>query len=300
MVNSENATMLKIALNRFVLLVIAVSSLMASSARAQYFSNYDQNKDIFIRNVKLIDEFIERFNDDKATYLRRSLPGGDTQSNITRGMLLASLFDLENTSFTDKDTLLKGFFRTILDKQHPVYLAFNDTDWFARAQCVFLENGRLVELPIILRVRSNHEGARWTIAGVGTSTLSKGVRPSVTVAEGGKMPGYIATSAYATNFVDLHYVFTKKIEPAHVFEEEYLTSAKGSDFVNAVKNGSIRFQYVKKITFYFFHVNGCMFTVDHFKRQSYNCGWLISNVNKLPDMGKSAAIKTFLSAAGLP
>lgn len=265
--------------------------------RAQYFSNYDANKDLFIRNVKLIDEFIERFNDDKHTYLRKALAADDSQYSISRGMLLVSLFNLENTSFTDKDTLLKGFFRRVLDKDAPVYLSFNDTDWYAAAQCVFLFKGRLVEIPVVLRVRSKgDEWAKWMIAGIGKQLPGKGPAPSVSVSnKDAKMPAYISTSAYATNFVELHYVFTKNIEPELVFEKNLLASEEGQAFISLVRDGSLRFQYAKKVTFHFFQVKDWLFTVDEFKRKAYNNGWLISSMRKVTDSEKEAARRLLIA-----
>ena len=267
------------------------------TAAAQYFSNYDANKDLFIRNVKLIDEFIERFNDNKDTYLRKALAADDTQYDISRGMLLVSLFNLENTSFTDKDTLLKGFFRRVLDKDAPVYLSFNDTDWYASAQCVFLYKGKLVEIPIVLRVRSKRdEWAKWMIAGIGKQVPSKGPAPSISVGnKDARMPAYISTSSYATNFVELHYIFTKNIEPELVFEKGLLESEDGQAFISLVRDGALRFQYAKKITFHFLQVKDWLFTVDEFKRKAYNNGWLISSVRKVTEAEKDTARKLLLS-----
>ncbi len=267
------------------------------TGRAQYFSNYDANKDLFIRNVKLIDEFIERFNDDKDTYLRKALAADDTQYDISRRMLLVSLFNLENTSFTDKDTLLKGFFRRVLDKDNPTYLSFNDTDWYASAQCVFLYKGRLVEIPIVLRVRSKgDEWAKWMIAGIGKQVPGKGPMPSISTGyKDAKMPTYISTSSYATNFVELHYIFTKNIEPELVFEKGLLASEDGRAFISLVRDGALRFQYAKKIIFHFFQVKDWLFTVDEFKRKAYNSGWLISSMRKVTEAEKDAARKLLLS-----
>jgi hypothetical protein len=258
----------------------------------QYFSNYDPNKDIFIHEVKLIDEFIERFNGDPSTSLKREY-ADKKQYTMTRSRMLVSLFDLQNTSFTDKDSSLRDFFRQVLNTEHPVTISFNDTNWYAAAQGIFLYNGQIVEQPLILHIKNHGDDwSKWMIAGIGNRSPSKEPMPAVTISSKGTTLSYISTSAYATNFVELHYILTRNIVPENFFDDNLLASPRGRQFINSVKDGDLKFLYVKRTTFHFFQVKGWAFTVDEFKRKSLNSGWLISGIHKATDAQKAVELMT--------
>jgi hypothetical protein len=239
----------------------------------------------------VIDEFIERFNDDPASYLRKVYAQAKKPYHLTRTQLLVSLFNLENAAFTDKDTVLMGFFHEVLDKNHPLYLSFNDNDWYAEAKSVFLLNGKLVEIPLVLHVKSQgNEWAKWMITGVGNKSQSKEPTPSITLGKpGANVAQYISTSAYASNFVELHYIFSSNMDPQYYFEPQLLSTKGGKEFVEMIKSGQLKFQFVKNITFHFYQIRNWVFTVDHFNRKTFNNGWLISSMRKTTQTEKDAA-----------
>jgi hypothetical protein len=255
-----------------------------TSVFCQYFSNYDPNSEYFKYEVKVIDEFIERFNDDAGSYLRKAYEAEKKPYNISRGMLLVSLFDLQNSSFTDKDTTINGFFRQVLDKIGPVRLSFTDPDWYAEAQAVFLYEGRHVTVPLVMRIRGNdRDGAKWMIAGIRPMVPSVEPRASIEVGKhpGMPVPRFIATSGYATGFVELHYVLTAQMQPGLYLEPELINSARGAEFIAQVRSGKLEFQFIKNIRFHFYQVPGWVFTVEQFNRNMHNKGWLISSLQKV-------------------
>jgi hypothetical protein len=292
--------MAKTATYRYIILAAVLLLLFVAApteGTAQYFSNYDPNNELFTSEVKLIDEFIERFNNYDSTFLKKMYARQKKKGKITRGMMLVSLFNLENSAFTDKDTSLKDFFRQVMDKVHPVYLSFADTDWYAESQGVFLYNGKLVEIPLVLHVKSKgDEWSKWMITGIGNMVASKEPMPSVSTKRiSGKAPEFIATSAYATNFVELHRIFSGDMQPQYYFEPELLNTDNGRQFTSSIKSGQLKFQYVKKITFHFYQVRGWVFTVDEFTRKTYNSGWLISSARKMSEPEKKAARQHLLN-----
>ena len=284
-----------------IILTTSILSLVLFTApagsNAQVFSNYSPNEAFFHYEVKVIDEFIERFNDDHSSYLRKAYAKANKPYHITRTKLLVSLFNLENTSFTDKDTTLMGFFRQVTDTLHPVYISFTDSDWYAEARSIFLYNGKLVEMPLVLHVKSQgNEWSKWMITGIGNMVASKYPMPSISVNKlNGKPAQYISTSAYATNFVELHYIFSTNMAPEYYFEPQLLATEKGKQFIGMIKNGQLEFQYIKSITFHFYQVRNWIFTVDEFNRKTLNNGWLISSMQKTTRAEKDAARRKLLN-----
>ena len=86
-----------------------------AQCHAQFFSNYNPNEEYFNYEVKLVDEFIERFNNDSSTFLRKVYTKRGKPFKVTRSIILVSLFDLENKSFTDKNSEVKAFLNDVLD-----------------------------------------------------------------------------------------------------------------------------------------------------------------------------------------
>jgi hypothetical protein len=280
-------------LSQLILSVLLLLMTSGSFSSAQYFSTYSPGDDQFNRKIKIIDEFIDRFN-GKDSSLFKLVPKNN-QYLYSRGRQLVSLFDLENTTFTDKNSALKTFFDQVLDKAHPVYLSFNDTNWYAEARAIFILNGKLVEIPLILNVKSHgDEWSKWMIAGVGDAVISNEPMPSVSDKMKGSPVQYISSSAYAMNFVELHNVFTTRMQPENFFDPATWNTNKVRLFVSYIKNGQLKFQYVKKISFHFYQVNGWILKVEQFNRKSINSGWLISAAQKVTIAEKEAAKKKLL------
>lgn len=269
---------------RFFIVAIALLA-RGSVCNAQYFGSFSPNDDLFKYEVKLIDEFIERFNDDSDSFLRKAYIKERKPYNISRGQLLVSLFDLQNTAFTNNDTTLKGFFRQVLDRENPVYISFNDSDWYAEATAVFSSGGKLTEIPVMLHIAYNAEEgwAKWMIAGIGPTGTTLPGKAMAPVPKTKSADKFIPTSAYVSNFVGLHNVLDTALELDVFFDPACINSPSGAAFVADVKVGKLKFQYVKRLQFHFLQIDGWQFTVAQFDRKINNSGWLISNIKQTPD-----------------
>ncbi len=276
-------------------LMLLIAALPQGSA--QYFENYNPNDDFFRQEIKTIDEFMERFDAWPESQICITYAKSNKGRSIPRNMLLVSIFNLENSSFTDKDSKTKEFFHDILDKTSPVYINFNDTNWYAEAHALFLNNGKLEEIPVVFHVISQGtEWSKWMIAGIGKPAASKEHMPSVSLKKvNSPAQQFISSSAYATNFAELHYLFTDKMQPAFYFDQQLIATPSGKQFIDKIKNGQLKFQYVKSITFHFYQAKGWIFTVDQFHRKSFNSGWLISNILKTTPSEKLVARKILLN-----
>ena len=65
-------------------------------------------------------------------------------------------------------------------------------------------------------------------------------------------------------------------------------------FLYEIKLGNLTFESVENVKFHFFQVNDWYFEVSEFNRKSYNSGWLISNIFKVPEEEKRRFYKQML------
>src|ERR1700757_3691724 len=78
----------------------------------------DIRDELFLYEVKSVDEFIERFDDAPSSFIRNEFRKQNRPYLLTRAELLISLFNLDNN--WDKDSVeIKGFVKQVLDKKHP-------------------------------------------------------------------------------------------------------------------------------------------------------------------------------------
>ncbi len=265
---------------------------------AQFFSTDDKLKDeMFLREVKVIDEFIERFNDDPSSFIRREYKKQNKPYELSRKEILVSLFNLENAQW-NTNASLGEFFRDASDSVNPPHLAFADSNWYAEAKCTFMVSGKKVEVPLILQVQmAKNNGAKWMIAGVGDNIIFNG-QPSAVPGLSDYQPKpinkFIATSSYATNFSELVNTFADKKNILDYFTPDLLATERGKRFVNMILQSKMEFKYAADIKFYFYQIPNWVFEVEEFDRKSLNSGWLINDIKKVPQSEKENSRKKLL------
>jgi len=264
-------------------LLLVLLAFISSSGFAQVATTLQQtksDKSYFFYEVKLIDEFIERFNDEPNSYIRRqsrNLYGTDTF--ITRRQLIKSLFDKKQQWGQEVNL----FTSAVTDTTESLHLSFTDSSWYVVAQCVFLHNDKRINLPLVMHIISVDGGYKWMIAGIGNSSVfDTTLPPGLPTEEYYTTTGdYIPTSSHGTNFVTLTQLLTKSMHPADYFEPYLMATARGHQFIELVQQEKLRFKHVSHMTFHFFTIPGWVFTVSNYKRKEDNRGWLISNLQPI-------------------
>lgn len=248
----------------------------------------------FLYEVKVIDEFIERFNDDPNSALRKEYKSSGRMVPFNRVSLLKALF-AEPLKLTD--TLAARFISQLTDSLHPELISFNDSNWYDEVVCVFSQDGRRVEIPLIMRVNTaaNHS-SKWMIAGIGPSPIFKNevVETTKVVVDSSKRKRFISPSDYATNFLEFHHLLEPKMNESDYFEPALLATDRGKKFVQLVKSGKLKFEQTNNMKFYFFQIPNFEFTVERYNRNSTHSGWLISDLSSSPDSVKLANVEKLL------
>ena len=251
---------------------------------SQVISNNDNAKEKhFVSEVKEIDEFFERFNDERSSFIRGVYNAHHAKFNIPRQRLIRSLFNYENMS---KDSVLINIFiSNVTSKKKPIYLNYYGDDWYAELICNFKYNASSILIPVIMKIEmAQNKGSKWMIVAVGSSDLkSKIVVTEMT--QNKENTNIISPTSNGTNFVSLSRVFNDKENLSNYFEGAYLKRSNMLGFYNAILNRQIDFLNVIKIKYHFLLGGRWIFTVEDFIREDLNSGWLINHMEEVSSVG---------------
>ena len=244
-----------------------------------YTDNTREKEKHFFYEVKTIDEFFERFNDDPGSFIRTVYKARNMKFRITRRRLIRTLFNYENTSL---DTfMMKRFVSDVTNKNKPMYLDFYGNDWYAEINCKFRYHSSSIIIPVVLKVEvAENKGSKWMIVAVGRSRLQSGNAQSE-MTESKIKTKCLSPTSHATNFVSLRRAFDDKENLSNYFEGAYFKKSNMSAFYNAIMKREIEFQYVTKIKYHFLLADTWIFTVEDFTRDALNSGWLINRMQKV-------------------
>jgi hypothetical protein len=263
-----------------IFLILISFFICPHSGFSQVYSNDDGAKEKhFIYEVKEIDEFIERFNDDPNSFIRGVYKAHHAKFNIDRQRLIGSLFNYENMS--RDSVLINQFIAYVTKKKKPVYLDFYGDNWYAELACRFRYHSSSMVIPVIMKIEmTQNKGSKWMIVAVGASGL-KSKTVLTEMAPSKIKTKFIPPTSHGTNFVSLKRAFEDKENLSGYFESGHLKSASMLEFYNAVLSGEIEFMDVSKIKYHFLLADKWIFTVEYFSREALNSGWLISHIQRV-------------------
>ncbi len=238
----------------------------------------------FLYEVKVIDEFIERFNDAPNSFLRKEYLRYGKPINFTRQDLVRFLFEKD---IADTDSVAHHFIAQVMDSLHPQKIAFSDSNWYAQLDCFFSQNGNRLTIPIVLKVELDSNGStRWLICGIGDSPILRDVDSSNLISEQWDKKKFISPSDYATNFLELHHILKPGFEGVSYLTPTLFETSRGRKFCQLIRNGTLKFEGPGLMRFYFFQIPNYSFTVERFVRQTTHSGWLISALHTCTDSEK--------------
>jgi len=261
---------------------------------SQVYSNNEGAKEKhFIYEVKQIDEFFERFNDDPGSFIRAVYKSHHTKFTIDRQRLIRSLFNYENTSW-DSSTMNK-FISEVTNRKKPMYLDFYGDDWYAELTCKFNYNTSSIVIPVIMQIElTQNKGSKWMIVAVGSSTLNAKILVTQ-MAQTKIKTKCLSPTSHGTNFVSLKRAFDDRENLSGYFETSYIKRSHMLEFYNAILNREIEFMDVIKIKYHFLLADKWIFTVENFPREALNSGWLINYIQSVSPAGMESYRNKLLS-----
>ena len=285
-----------------------IAFLLVVNAFPGFCQDTEIDDENFVFSVKQIDEFMERFNRDKntflITYLNRKFPGQQAEKT-DRYRYVINLFNTKNT-FWDT-TLVKEFAKEVTDTVHPIYINYSDNDWYALLQCKVLYKKRIRNLDLVLKTeRAQNNSSKWVIVSAKADFLKFKSSYDSTKAP---LPVYCGTDlrdsalenkyflnpmAHGTDFMSVEEAFDTNGQ-----FKNYLYAGLISEQINllmqALKKHNLVFKYVTRVSYHFLQVPGWLFICENFNRNSHNSGWLISNLYKVNEIQKKIYLQQYLN-----
>ena len=185
------------------------SSYIHLSAQA-LINDAGEREKHFIYEVKQIDEFFERFNDDDNSFVRQVYAKYHIRYNLNRTKLIKSLFNYETKSWNAED--IDRFVNTAVNEQHPEKLDFYGDYWYAEVNCKFQQNETVIDITLVLKINAdNMKRSKWVIAGVRSKSLKK-IYQKVVIAAPKDASKFINPASHANNLLSWReHLMIKKI-----------------------------------------------------------------------------------------
>ena len=253
---------------RRILLIITVLCLWLT-AKGQNIVNSQFEKNLYLAEVKQVDEFIDRFNNEKFHI------NIDTSKSEYKENNILALFNLErlNGASDSAITEVSAFIRTVVDSG--VNIRYEDTLWLAKAPCYGKLKNRQVEFILWLNVEHRKEDMyKWVVAKAEGNIFK--LTPSRTSERIMIMP-----DDHEINFITLKDITSQNDDYITNYRQKYFDLDETSVFYSLVYYNLLDIDYVKDLEFLFFQVPGYVFHIKYFNRETLNSGWLIDKFEKM-------------------
>lgn len=259
------------------ILIIGFLILKKYSFGQEFTNDAGEKEKHFVYQVKQIDEFFERFNNDSNSFVRQVYKSYKVKYNIDRKKLIRSLFNYETKTWSK--TLIDSFVQKAVQIEMPTAKNWYGDNWFAEANCKFQYNSAVIDIPVILKIVTDEKKrSKWVITGVKQSLLKEPGDFNIPITVRKIKNNFINPANHGTNFIELENAFNNKEHLSDYFENSFFYRKNAVQFYQAIMKDKIKFLFVKDVKYHFLNVSGFIFTVEYFSRESLNSGWLINSL----------------------
>lgn len=254
-------------------LPLLASLMLSIGAQCQVVVNSEAQKEMFRAHVKQVDEFIERFNCKSFT------PGIDTAKADAKRLNLVSLFPIETSKSSEAD-----YKNAVKFADHVLAsgtkLRYEDTTWFAMAQCRGKLKNKPVEFTLFLNVEHRRgQMYKWVISRAQGEIFA--LAPSNT-----NEKLMISPTDHDINFMQLSRITTEQDDLILNYGQKQFDIDQTSVFFTMVNQGLLDIEHVVNLQFIFMQVPGYQVTIEYIDRLANNAGWLIKSAMPVKDSDK--------------
>ncbi|MBO6117192.1 MAG: hypothetical protein J6P44_01470 [Bacteroidales bacterium] len=228
------------------------------------------NTEVYRSKIKLVDEFMDRFN------FKDTLPNLSYNSAEDSLKHIISLFDMQ-TLFADKSK--KEFDKALAFAeavvQNNVKLNYEDSLWYAKLKCKGKLGGRAITFFLYLTVENRKEDMyKWVIASTEADEFTFAQSDPLSRA-------MIMPDDHETKFVSLKQIFKHDKSFITRYASRKFKADPLTVFFTLVNSGQFTFDYVEETEFYFLQVPEYIFSISYYDREEKNSGWLIGEVKEI-------------------
>jgi hypothetical protein len=243
----------------YLLLLVIFSSMLRGQEDSVGINTNHQNQ-VFLSKVKLIDEFVERFNGNYSQFSASF----DSLSRLEKVKRL-----IEHAYYHEQSAMLDSFLTHIINDQY--FIVMSKKYWCAELNVSFVYNKSRESVFLYMQYEVDEKNrAKWVIKGAFLPFLKEiqGRRDEKV---------FINPVNNETNFSEFSQLL--KDNKAYSLTPNGFFNDHLSVFLFLISQKMLMFNQVNEIK-YVFHTGQYRFEVSEFNRNSFNSGWLISKVNK--------------------
>jgi hypothetical protein len=270
----------------FVFILLLPASLFCQNGSFNTFTG-DESK--FYAQTKQVNQFFRRFNAEEDVTGHKTFRGDSVFRDIkARRKYLNIIFDTYNPSISTDDK--NNFIEQVTGKKNQIYLDFHGKDWFSEVTATFTYKHEKVDIILYLKIEKQNNGYKWVFSNVYFSKFKDNFKH---VGDTTNLKLFLHPLSHELDFMNIHKAFD---DPSKLdfYLDRYYRMDQLSLFVEAIKNGDLKFETVKEVKFHFLQVPGWYFEVSYFNRNANNSGWLISNILKITDKDKKELIRNYI------
>lgn len=263
-----------IVMRKYILTIFLAIGYLCSYAQV-----FDMlNSDLYRGRVKLVSEFMKRFNgEEKNPYID---PNAEEIDKINLCQLFDADFIIKNR--TEIEPKAFQFVDSVLNNN--VKINYSDPNWFAKTSCVATFKGKEIKFDIYLVVEPRGKDMfKWVIADVKGDIFN--LKPS---RESEKI--MLLPNEHESNFMRLNSITSEKDDYITLYSSHTSAVDRLTVFNTLIYYGFLNIEYVSDIEYTFLQVPGYAFTIKEFERESTNSGWLIESWQQMDTNEKNLVL----------
>lgn len=259
-----------------ILTLLIVGNCYAAMSQTQILKTLDREQ--YLAKVKLVDEFLVRFNGQET----RQDVGKKYKDRISSILLLFDLAKFKSKSDSGFIAAKQFAENAVSDS---VFLKYEGGKWFAKAKCTGHISQKAVSFYLYLTVEEVKDSVyKWVIANVDGDIFK-------TMRDKPHEELFISPNSHELFFSSLRSITKDSYEFIDDYAKKTFKADKLSVFMTLVRCGKLKIDAVSDLEFVFTQVPNYIFTIRHFERESKNAGWLIDKLEEMPEKEKHDLIK---------
>lgn len=250
---------------RFFILVLLLSAVAGARGQEIVQTHSHTEEEIFLmQKVKLLDEFIARFNYEKK--IDGSRITEKNKPELSRKQMITSLIDYNFYVLSPPDSI-EAFTDYFI--KNNIGISFDTSDWRAEVNTKMKLDNKAVDVLLIMQIETNENGeSKWVFKNAEAPFLVSQKN------QGGNK--FIQPLSHELNFSEFRNVFKNPENITQYASRDYQANQL-SAFFRLVESNRLKYEQVNSIQFVFEYPK-YTFKISKHTRAEHNSGWLITKI----------------------